>query len=918
MFSNSIFSQKIKGVIIDVENQEEIIGASIFLKSKPSVGTFSGLDGSFSIISETLPTTLIVKYVGYQEMEIDVTQSNEEIYIALRPNQQLLEEIVIKGENRGTNDNSARMKEKNAVNILNIVSARAIEISPDLTVANVIQRVSGVTIERNNSGDGQYAILRGMDKRYNYTLVNSVKIPSPDNRNRYVPLDIFPSELLDRLEVTKAPTADMEGDAIGGAVNLIMKDAPENKQLTINLASGYTSLFLDRNFQSFAHKTIENKSPYEKYGQGYPTKSTDFTQKNLIVKSSRANPNMFAGFSFGNRFFNDKLGLISALSYQDSYRGSNSLFFNFSNATNDASNLPVLTKGSNRLYSIQQTRIGLHAKLDYRLTQNHKFEWYNAYMYFSNPQVREVSAVDFSTGYDPGKNTYTKSLDTRLRLNFQTILNSTLKGKHTFGKFIVDWSAVYSQAENNTPDNAQVFLGARVNNGIPNPLSVVSSSGGLGGIKRRWEHNSDADVAGYLNFNYKLNIKDINVTLSSGLLYRDKVRTSFYNQYNLVPYDASKPDGQKTNLIEGIDWNTFDQIKYNIENPRGSTGDPLNYDASEKIKAGYIQSKLEWIKTLIITGVRVENTRQGYFLKNPTAGVNNDSLQVYTNILPSIHFRQIINKNINIRASYYKSINRPSFFEIVPYRIIEEEFQERGNPNLNHSVAHSYDLRFEYFPRPSEQVMIGLFYKELQDPIEIGIFTEGQNTFYMPANFGTSQNKGIEVDFIKYFQWFGIKANYTFTHSLITTPKVKNIDNPDSSAQDKIKQITVDQKRPLNNQAANVANLSLLIKKNGWDGQLAFSYTGERIYAISRFEDNDIWLAGFIQLDASIEKTLQNRVTIYAKASNLLDTPMIQFIKKQNSLNEDALDYKTYKNGTQVRNDRYGQTFQVGVRYKFF
>lgn len=78
-------------------------------------------------------------------------------------------------------------------------------------------------MERESSGEGQYAVLRGMDKRYNYTLVNGVKIPSPENKDRYIALDIFPSEMLDRLEVTKSLTPDMEGDATGGVVNLIIE-----------------------------------------------------------------------------------------------------------------------------------------------------------------------------------------------------------------------------------------------------------------------------------------------------------------------------------------------------------------------------------------------------------------------------------------------------------------------------------------------------------------------------------------------------------------------------------------------------------------------------------------------------------------------------------------------------------------------
>jgi outer membrane cobalamin receptor len=253
----------------------------------------------------------------------------------------------------------------------------------------------------------------------------------------------------------------------------------------------------------------------------------------------------------------------------------------------------------------------------------------------------------------------------------------------------------------------------------------------------------------------------------------------------------------------------------------------------------------------------------------------------------------------------------------VPYRIINEEYQERGNPQLKHSVADNVDMRYEYYPSQSEQFMIGLFYKELNDPIEVGIFTEGQNTYYMPSNFGEARNYGVEIDVTKYFRWFGIKANYTYTHSLINTTKVKNIDNPDPSAPDRIQQVIVAQERPLNNQAANVANLSLLFKQSGWDAQLAFTYTGKRLYAISRFENNDNWQAGYAQMDASAEKSFTFGLSVFIKASNLLNNPMIHFLEKQNPYNEDVDEYHTYNNGTLVRKDYYGLTFQIGLKYKF-
>lgn len=158
---------------------------------------------------------MVCSYISYETQEQNVnTLSGRDVLFNMKPSAMNLEGVTIIATNPGRTEAGARGIEKQAMNVVNVMSAKAIELSPDITVANVIQRMSGVTVERNSSGEGQYAILRGMDKRYNYTLVNGVKIPSPDNKNRFVPLDIFPSEMLDRLEVTKSLTANMEETAL--------------------------------------------------------------------------------------------------------------------------------------------------------------------------------------------------------------------------------------------------------------------------------------------------------------------------------------------------------------------------------------------------------------------------------------------------------------------------------------------------------------------------------------------------------------------------------------------------------------------------------------------------------------------------------------------------------------------------------
>ncbi len=212
---------------------------------------------------------------------------------------------------------------------------------------------------------------------------------------------------------------------------------------------------------------------------------------------------------------------------------------------------------------------------------------------------------------------------------------------------------------------------------------------------------------------------------------------------------------------------------------------------------------------------------------------------------------------------------------------------------------------------------VGAFYKKIQDPIEYTFQADavrGQDVFYMPGNFGTARNYGLEVDYIKFIKKFGVKANYTYTHSRITTDKFSRFRDP---VTDQLLPMNVKQTRPLYGQSAHIANLSLIYKdtKHGWDGQLSASYTGERINTISQFVDNDLWQKAFIQMDASIEKKFKNNISVFIKAGNLLDTPTELFIKGTNPANQNFAVETDGK--TLIRKDKYGHSYLIGARYKF-
>ena len=384
-------------------------------------------------------------------------------------------------------------------------------------------------------------------------------------------------------------------------------------------------------------------------------------------------------------------------------------------------------------------------------------------------------------------------------------------------------------------------------------------------------------------------------------MYRDKVRTSFFNEYT---FDSST--GTEQYQVYGTDWNNFDEI---LITPRayGNVGDPLNYDATEKIGGVYGMATYQKGKMEVVGGFRAEHTNQGYVLKYPrsTQGEGN---QKYWDCLPDLHLKYHLTEKMNLHLSYARAINRPSFFEIVPYSIINEEYKEKGNPDLKHTVADNLDLRWEFFPQAAEQLMVGFFYKHLQNPIEYGLISEGQDLYYTPLNLGTANNTGIELDALKYSHSFGIKFNYTYTHSTITTEKRRMEGN---------EIVTVRQSRPLAGQAAHVANLSLLYKntKHGLNAQLTGSYIGKRLADVSNWYLNDIWENEYFRMELSAEKSWHSGLELYLKATNLLNLPLIRYIMK-GPHTEAVSDFPRYRGNIYERKERYGQTLMIGVRYK--
>ena len=918
--ATAIQAHTLDGIVKDNKTGEPLIGTVVRVKELPNVGTTTGLDGSFTLheLPDKGKYTLVVSFMAYKTKEIVVDVANDDkVDIPMDEDLKQLGEVVVTGRREYRSDRSAVETVKNAGNVLNVMSQQSIQLSPDVNVASVLQRVSGVTMERDASGEASYAILRGMDKRYNYTLVNGVKIPSPDDKNRYIPLNIFPSDLMERLVVSKSLTADMEGDAAGGVVDMVMKDAPSCFQFQANAAIGTTDYFWKdgRDYITSNRSDYTKKAPYEAFGSEYKASMSDFKNGPVQLKShSMPAPNFIGGLSVGNRFWNDRLGVILAGSIQNTFRGTERTYNSVKMASGEQA--MYISKLNHRYYSIHDLTTGAHAKIDLTLP-GHKIEWYNMYVRTNSKGVRYNNSI--GTEYI-GANSYTQDDEIRSLSTTQSIFATNLKGTHHLTKnFTLDWSGIFSQAKEEDPDRTYVTLSNSVSTEADADGNILS--GNLWDTnknitktfpkdaERRFQHNMDTDWAGYINLTYDTHFaNDVEALWKAGAQYRRKERCNRYYSYIFSPADnAQDLDGNGLEQFDNVDW---------VCKTPYSQASQLNYDSKEHIGGAYAMVTLKTKLGELIAGFRAEHTNQIYTMLQHFRNMGQIGEQSYWDYLPSASLKWTPTKNMNIRLSYYRSINRPGFYEIVPYQIMGEEYQEKGNPNLKRARIDNIDLRWEWFPSKTEQILAGVFYKYLKDPIEQVFVTSdgkigaGTDAYYMPDNLGNAKNMGFEIDVIKYIRHFGIKANYTYTYSKITTSKREY---KEGSAEYKS---GVTQSRPLVNQAPHTANISLLYKdtENGWNAQLASSFTGAKLALVSPFKDADQWDKAMFGLDLSAEKQFKNGFSIFFKANNLLDAKRERYLK---TVNESNLEYEGQKSDkTIVGTYQYGRTFLLGVRYK--
>ena len=881
----------IRGRVTGGPGKETLIGAVVVVQG---TGLSAPVDANGRYEIRNVPAgsyAVRASYVGYREQSQQLTLAAEEtatLDFTLAEQAQNLADVTVTGKLSREEDAASRRSEKTADNVINVIAARAIERSPDINVANVLTRVSGVTVTRPASGSGgAYAFIRGMEPRYNNTLVDGIKIASPDGQSRFLPLDIIPSDLVQRIEVHKALLPSMEGDAIGGTINIVTKTAPDSTLLLATGAVGYSQLLLDRKYSWFDKSGIQQQSPNEKAGQVVSAQPGDFTRRNLNLSPKQAPANSTAGLTYGRRFLSQRLGFIAAASWQDQYFGSNGSFTDVRAELNETRN-SINVASAPRLTSSHQRNAGLVTHVDFVINPRNKIGWHNLLVLSDLAQARtstDTTLTDQHTISGTGTtHDFVQTLTQR-----QIVENAKLEGIHELRpNLLLDWAAVLTDGQERAPDWATVNLVylLRVDPSDPAGRRIQRTQSFLEPVERVWNHNNNRDLSGLLNLTYQPTLFGRAVELKAGGLYRHTTRYNRGDYYRLNPAPGANGGKIPFTNINDAPWLPY--------NPAGSSGvNPANYDATEDIVAGYGQVKTDFGPLQVLGGVRVEYTDQ-----RVTPAPTDVKLVPYQDVLPSLHLRYALTPNQNLRLSYFAGLSRPSLAEKSGTTVPGVNTTVIPNSKLRHATADNLDLRYELYQSDEGLFTAGVFYKRIQDPIELTYKQlTGSQIVLQPNNFGTATNYGLEVVATRYFGHLGLSGNYTYVNSTISVKKTYNVFNPDNTTGSLIVDVT----RPLQGQARNVANASLLYRSRParFYAQLSYQFT-DRTLQLVNSAGPDYYLQPRSFLSLSLEKGLSRRFTAFGKFNNLLNT---------------AATLKVGTSDLVVQRDETRADYLVGLRY---
>ncbi len=925
---------KLSGKVLD-EKGEPLTGANVFI-SGTTQGASTKIDGTFLLepISKK-EVEVKVTFLGYENytQQLDLGKTKN-INIRLQLSSQDIEQVEVTAVTEG--QTKALISQEKAENIMNIVSAEQIERFPDINAAEAMQRITGITLRRDQ-GEGKFIQLRGTPPEFTNFNINGEQIPSPQGGVRYVGMDIISADQIETIEVTKVLTPDMDGDGIAGSVNIVTKKAKsEVPEIKANVSAGYSEL--------------------------------------------RGTPNYNMQLSYGAR--KNKFGFQMNASYYQNEQGSDNVEAKFvkgpfwGNQDDSVNNYNVMYQEYQlRYYETLRKRTGLSATLDYEFSKKHTIYLKGMFNQFSDEQTRSRKIYDLEDAVDINNYLYGSVIhDVKYRTQKQQVNTLNFGGENDLGFLKLDYELAYALAKEETPDRLEasfdnpgqalvtrldrdgttfpkpVFdhpvhdsiandyanyefnglkltesdvndenLTAKINIEVPIRVAFLPGNGffKLGGKVRQKNKSKDEQVKSFSSYDpdwfdfiypstrprQTLNLVDI----SSGVK-----TTNLLNQGYVV---EQIPDPNKM-----IDFYNFNALffyygdKYDTESREESL--LADYTARELINSYYAMVQYEFSKLTLIGGVRIENTHVDYkgnsVMKNSrgyydTSYVVSDD-RYHNFILPNFQIKYSPIDRLNIRGAYTSSFARPNFEDVLPIREEDRNDIKYGNPDLQYPFSKNIDIMVEKYLSHDGIISAGLYYKKIDNfiiPYRIHAFDKGIGGYVdieSPINgkeadvFGVEFQGQFKFTFLEetslpgFISNFGIYSNYALTYS----DAIMNKRYPANFSSDTIDMsngginsfMNIDEEEHINlpGQSKHALNLALFYEGKKFYAKLSANFHDNYLEQAGNDADLDEYVDKAWHLDFTSSYAINKHLKCFVDVMNILNTPKTMFLGSTNYL----------------------------------
>ena len=771
---------------------------------------------------------------------------------------------------------------RNAPMISDSIGTEEMKKSTGSDAADVVKRVTGISLQND-----KYVYVRGLGERYSNTSLNGSKIPSTEYEKKVVPLDLFPSGLLEKIRVSKSYTVDKPGDFAAGIVELETRDFPTTQQASIGMSLGHHSITTGEQFGRYAGGLAWSGAGGQPLPAGIPgdklVRLSPITGVGFSPAELRELGKLFIGewrgtagavgtpwgggsnaapldsgynLSYGGTF--GRLGMVFSGTHATEYRAveSERNFYRFSEIEDSGVALDHSFDFDNNIETVKR---GLVANFAYRLSDNNQLKLRTLFntLSFAETMYQDGFFSDLSADIRNYRVNYKEQQVNSYQLSGEHYLETGALGS------LLEWRGSTSTAE--TVQDYRYTLYADFNDNGQYILTDNSSSGFM--FFNDLEDTVDDAGVDWTTF---LSSGSSFGSLKAGLAW-----TATDREF------AGRRLRFKNRGIRGVDLSAPPEeiyVEANIR-PDGfeieeTTRSTDNYSATQEVPAAYLQGDWNFGKLRLIGGVRyeasdIEVVSQDLF--NPEAQPLVTTLED-RDWLPALSMLYRLGANHNLRLTGSQTVNRPEFRELSPFAFTDAIgfFDRKGNPDLVSATIRSYDARWEWFPSSSDVVAVSVFFKDFDQPIEENLI-EGVTRIQTWANSEDAHNQGFELE---------LRRNLgALARSLDTLTLILNYAYIDSEVTIPPGGIQTSTSRPLVGQPDQVGNAVLDWVQPSWGSglRLLYNHTGEKVFFVGANGIPDVLEQPRSTLDIAFTQAFRMLGlgwSVKASAENVTDEPV--------------------------------------------